>query len=91
MNFQIGYANVIRVSETEYRNYTVAYHDIEKGIFDIIFHLHGKGVGCQYIDSLVTNDELYISDDSFFGDLLLPIAFRKAALMLIAAHWIVFK
>lgn len=61
MNFEIGYANVIRVSETEYRNYTVAYHDSEKGIFDIIFHLHGKGVGSQYIDSLVTNDELYIS------------------------------
>lgn len=61
MNFQIGYANVIRVSETEYRNYTVACHDREKGIFDIIFHLHGNGVGSQYIDSLEKNDELYIS------------------------------
>jgi NADPH-dependent ferric siderophore reductase len=61
MNFQIGYANVIRVSETEYRNYTVAYHDKEKGFIDIIFHLHGNGVGSQYIDALDTNDELYIS------------------------------
>lgn len=61
MNFQIGYANVIRVSETEYRNYTVAYHDKEKGIFDVIFHIHGNGVGSQYIDTLKTGDELYVS------------------------------
>ncbi len=61
MNFQIGYANVIRVSETEYRNYTVAYHDKARGFFDIIFHLHGNGVGSQYIDTLEKNDELFIS------------------------------
>lgn len=61
MNFQIGYANVIRVSETEYRNYTVSCYDKEMGIFDIIFHLHGNGVGSQYIDTLEKNDELYIS------------------------------
>lgn len=61
MNFQIGYANVIRVSETEFRNYTVANHDNENGILDIVFHIHGNGVGSQYIDSLNANDELYIS------------------------------
>lgn len=60
-SFQIGYANVIRVSETEFRNYTVAYHDRENGIFDIIFHLHGNGLGSQYIDKLRVNDELFIS------------------------------
>ncbi len=59
--FQIGYASVIRVSETEFRNYTVAYHDKENGIFDIISHLHGNGVGSQYMDTLQTNDELFIS------------------------------
>lgn len=61
MNFQIGYANVIRVSETEYRNYTVAYHDKKKGVFDMIFHIHGNGPGSQYIDTLKTGDELYVS------------------------------
>ena len=61
MKIQIGYANVIRVSETEFRNYTVAHHDIENDIFDIIFHIHGNGVGSKYIDSLTTNDEVYIS------------------------------
>ena len=61
MNFQIGYANVMRVSETEYRNYTVAWHDMQKGIFDIIVHLHGNGVGSQYIHTLEKNDDVYIS------------------------------
>ncbi len=60
-SFQIGYANVIRASETEFRNYTVAYHDTKNGIFDIIFHIHGNGVGSKYIDTLQANDELFIS------------------------------
>lgn len=60
MNFQIGYANVLRVSETEYRNYTAAYHDKEKGIIDIIFHIHKNGVGSNYFDSLNVGDETYI-------------------------------
>lgn len=61
MNFEVGYANVIRVSETEYRNYTAAYHNKEKGIIDIIFHIHGNGVGSQYIDTIKIGDEIYIS------------------------------
>lgn len=61
MNFQIGYANVIRVSDTEFRNYTASYHNIREGILEIIFHIHGKGVGCQYIDGLQPKDELRIS------------------------------
>lgn len=61
MNFQIGYANLIRVNNTEFRNYTTAYHDTEKGILDIIFHIHGNGVGSRYINTLATGDELCIS------------------------------
>ena len=60
-DFSIGYASVIRVSETEFRNYTVAYHDKENGVFDIIFHIHGNGVGSKFIDSLQVSDELFIS------------------------------
>ncbi|WP_460687089.1 FAD-binding oxidoreductase [Niabella aquatica] len=59
--FQIGFASVVRVSETEFRNYTVAYHDSENGIFDIVFHIHGNGIGSQLINSLKTNDELFVS------------------------------
>lgn len=60
MTFQIGYASVLRVSETEFRNYTVAYHNIHEGILDIIFHIHGNGVGSQLINALKTGDKLYI-------------------------------
>jgi NADPH-dependent ferric siderophore reductase len=61
MNFEIGYANVIRVNETEYRNYTIAYYNKQHGIFDIIFHIHGKGPGSEYADNLKAGDEIFIS------------------------------
>ncbi|MGI9652089.1 siderophore-interacting protein [Chryseobacterium sp. RLHN22] len=60
-DFSIGYASVIRVSETEFRNYTVSYHNKENGVFDIIFHIHGNGVGSKFIESLKVSDELFIS------------------------------
>lgn len=60
-NFQIGYASVVRVSETEFRNYTVAYYDLKKGIFDIVFHIHGNGVGSIYINNLKVDDKIFIS------------------------------
>lgn len=60
MNFQIGYANVLRVTDTQYRNYTAAYHDKEAGIMDIIFHIHNHGVGSDYFESLKAGDEIYI-------------------------------
>ena len=59
--FKIGYASVIRVSETEFRNYTIAYHDTKNGIFDIIFHIHGCAVGSEFANSLKENDEIFIS------------------------------
>jgi NADPH-dependent ferric siderophore reductase len=61
MNLQIGYANVIRVSETEYRNYTVAFHDEDRAFFDMIIHIHGNGAGSAYIDNLQADDTLFIS------------------------------
>ena len=61
MHFLLGSASVIRVSDTEYRNYTIAHHDIEKGILELIFHIHGNGAGSGYIDTLETGDQLYIS------------------------------
>ncbi len=61
MNFLIGGASVIRVSDTEYRNYTIAYHNIEKGILEIVFNIHGNGVGSRYMDTLKTGDKIHIS------------------------------
>lgn len=60
-NFKIGYASVVRVSETEFRNYTVAFHDKENGLFDIVVHIHGKETGSRFMDNLKTDDELFIS------------------------------
>lgn len=60
-NFQIGYANVVRVSETKFRNYTIASYDKQKGLCDIIFHLHGNGIGSKYINDLKQDDSIYIS------------------------------
>lgn len=60
-DFQIGFACVVRVSETEFRNYTVAYHNTDNGIFDFVLHIHGNGVGSQYLDNLKEKDELFIS------------------------------
>lgn len=57
----IGGASVIRVSETEYRNYTIAALDREKGYIEMVIHLHGRGPGSDYIKNLQTGDELYIS------------------------------
>lgn len=62
VNFQIGYASVLRVNEIEYRNYTIAYHNSKMGILDIIFHIHDNGPGSQYAHNLSIGDQLYISN-----------------------------
>ncbi len=62
MKFIPGGASVTRVSDTEYRNYTIAYYNIEKGIVEIIFHVHGNGVGSQYFDSLKVGDRALVSE-----------------------------
>ncbi|RZM22158.1 MAG: hypothetical protein EOO88_30255, partial [Pedobacter sp.] len=37
-NFELGYAISIRVSDTEYRNYTASFSDTQRGIMEIIVH-----------------------------------------------------
>jgi NAD(P)H-flavin reductase len=53
-----GYATAVRVNDTEYRNYTPAFNDIENGIVELIIHLHGVAPGSRYIDALMPGDEL---------------------------------
>ncbi|MGG5598583.1 siderophore-interacting protein [Myroides sp. C8-3] len=60
-NFQAGYANVIRINDTDFRNYSVAVYNLEESTFDMIFTLHGNGVGSDLIASLQVGDELFIS------------------------------
>lgn len=60
-NFQAGYANVIRINDTEFRNYTVAAYNLEESTFDMIFNLHGHGVGSDLLATLQVGDELFIT------------------------------
>lgn len=61
MNFQPGYAVLIRVNDTEFRNYTVSFNDPDNGILEIIFHIHGHAPGSLLIDNLNDGDEIRIS------------------------------
>jgi NAD(P)H-flavin reductase len=61
MKFRPGYAVAIRVSETEYRNYTPCYVDVEHGLMDIVFHLHADAPGTSMLRKLEVGGELRIS------------------------------
>ncbi|RAJ08665.1 flavin-dependent oxidoreductase [Chitinophaga skermanii] len=61
MNFQPGYAVIIRVSSTEYRNYTASFSESKDGIIDIIAHIHGDYPGSNFMAQLQVNDEIRIS------------------------------
>ncbi|MCS3800657.1 siderophore-interacting protein [Niastella sp. OAS944] len=53
-----GYATGVRISDTEYRNYTPSFDDVENGIVELIVHLHGDGPGSRYMNNLSIGDEL---------------------------------
>lgn len=53
-----GYATAVRISDTEYRNYTPAFEDVEKGTVDLIIHLHNDAPGSRYMNNLSAGDEL---------------------------------
>jgi len=61
MDFQLGYAVAVRVSDTEFRNYTASFVDIDKGILEIIFHIHQTAVGCMSMDRLMAGDKVRIT------------------------------
>jgi NADPH-dependent ferric siderophore reductase len=58
LTFHPGYAISVRINDTEYRNYTPAFEDVEKGIIELIVHLHGDAPGSRYMNNLSTGDEL---------------------------------
>lgn len=61
MDFKIGYAVAIRVNDKEFRHYTASYCDTEKGILEIIFHIHGNEPGATFADNLEAGDEMLMS------------------------------
>jgi hypothetical protein len=58
MKFRPGHAVAIRVSETEYRNYTPCNVDVKQGSIDIIFHLHGDAPGTRMLRKLQPGAEI---------------------------------
>lgn len=56
INFPVGAYIDFRVNATDARRYTVSHVDIENGILDLIVHLHGRGSGSQFMDSLKEGD-----------------------------------
>lgn len=52
IKFVPGNVVEFRINETEYRHYTPAFFDSEKGICDILFYLHGKGPGSMWASTL---------------------------------------
>jgi len=60
-DFQPGCAVIIRVNDTDYRNYTPCNVDVQKGIFDILFYLHGNAPGTNFVEKLRLGDEIRIS------------------------------
>lgn len=58
MNFQVGYAVAIRVSDKAFRNYTIAYYNKAEQFVEIIFHLTEAGEGSRYIAHLKVGDSV---------------------------------
>ncbi|MCD0490507.1 siderophore-interacting protein [Pedobacter sp. MC2016-14] len=58
MPFEISHAVAFRVSDRDFRNYTISGLDREKGQCEILFHIHGKGPGSDFINRLKVGDSL---------------------------------
>lgn len=60
VKFRIGQAVVIRIDDTNYRNYTPSKWNSENGTFEVIFHIHNNGPGSECIKNLKVNDQITV-------------------------------
>lgn len=56
--FAAGNVVEFRVTPMDYRHYTPSHFNAEKGICEIIFYLHNKGVGSDWAGRLKTGDKV---------------------------------
>ena len=61
LDFYPGSAMVFRTSERELRHYTPSAFDRERGVFEILFHIHGNGPGSRLAERLLPGDRLKVS------------------------------
>ncbi|OMQ09998.1 siderophore-interacting protein [[Flexibacter] sp. ATCC 35103] len=60
INFKIGQAIIIRIDDTNYRNYTPSKWNSEDGTFEVIFHIHKNGPGSQFVENLKIKDQITV-------------------------------
>ena len=58
LDFPVGCHIDFRVSETEFRRYTVSQVDRTTGVLELIVHLHGNGLGRNFMDNLKIGDRI---------------------------------
>ncbi|WP_394678418.1 FAD-binding oxidoreductase [uncultured Sphingobacterium sp.] len=58
VQFAVGSFIDFRINATEARRYTVSYADTEKGLFEFIVYLNGKGCGSRYMADLKVGDNI---------------------------------
>src|SRR5690625_316011 len=56
--FKAGDQIEFRVSDTEFRHYTLAYVDTKKGICEVLFFLHANGPGTNWVRRLKQGDKI---------------------------------
>lgn len=56
--FTAGDVMRFRVTETEFRHYTISHFHREEGMFEVYFYLHGKGPGSQWAAALQPGDTM---------------------------------
>ncbi len=81
MRFVPGQDIKIRVTDLDFRHYTPTFFDKEKGLCQLLIHLHGKGPGSEWAENLKSGDQVKLfrpdggmrfdneaSHHFFFGD-----------------------
>lgn len=58
LTLPVGASIDFRVSDTQARRYTVSHADIANGLLECIVHLHGDGIGQQFMDNLRKGDKI---------------------------------
>ncbi|RUT72502.1 oxidoreductase [Flavobacterium cupreum] len=60
VKFKTGQAIIIRIDDTNYRNYTPSKWNSEEGWFEVIFHIHKNGPGSYFVENLRPDDQLTV-------------------------------
>jgi len=73
LEYHPGYSIEFRVNSTDYRRYTLFNFDKANNTFEILFHVHGNAVGCNFVKNFNVGDRVkYIiprGKDLFKNDL----------------------